>query len=166
MIVLPKTKKIDESIYNFLDKFGYSPDVMLDTDFGYYPNEKLITYAFVISEKHDKWFAEYLRDVKHFQYWDSEMWLISFFHELGHYNTINNFSNKELKEYYQQKEVSADDKDAYFNYFALPIEDAATQWAIDFINTHDIEIEEWWNKDLAPKINQFFTTCGIDASVD
>ena len=48
MVVLPKTKEIDESIYNFLEQFDNYPDVMLDTDFAYYPDEYLITYAFVI----------------------------------------------------------------------------------------------------------------------
>ena len=162
MVVLPKTKEIDESIYNFLEQFNNYPDVMLDTDFAYYPDEYLITYAFVISRKHNEWFAEYLRDVKNFQYWDADMWLLSFFHELGHFFTIKNFSKKELRQYYQQKEISADDKDAYFKYFSNPIEDAATSWAIDFINTHDVEIEEWWNKDLVPKINKYFIKCGLE----
>ena len=57
MVVLPKTKEIDESIYNFLEQFDNYPDVMLDTDFAYYPDEYLITYAFVISRKHNEWFA-------------------------------------------------------------------------------------------------------------
>ena len=166
MIILPKTKEIDESIYNFLEKFDYYPDVLLHTDFAYYPDEELITYCFVISKKHDEWFAEYLRDVKHFQYWDSEMWLLSFFHELGHYNTMYLFSNKELKDYYQLKEIGIDDKEGYFRYFKHPVEDAATTWAINFINAHDVEIEEWWNNDLAPKINEFLTTCGMDTSAE
>ena len=166
MVILPKTKEIDESIYNFLEKFDYYPDVLLHTDFGYYPDEELITYAFVISKKHDEWFAEYLRDVKHFDYWDCEMWLISFFHELGHYNTLHLFSKKELKEYYNQKEVDGNDKEAYFKYFSCPIEDAATSWAINFIDAHDVEIEDWWNNDLAPKINKFFKVCGLDTSAE
>ena len=166
MIVLPKTREIDNSLIQFLSTYNLFPDVMLDTDFSYYPDEQLVTYAFVVTTKHEEWFREYLKTKKHFDYWNNDLWLVNFFHEVGHYVTIDDFSKKELDAYYEQRAINGNDKKAYFKYFASPVEDAATSWAIEFIEAHDTEIADWWNNDLAPKINKYFIACGLDTSAD
>lgn len=88
--------------------------------------------------------------------------LFMFLHELGHLHTDNNFSKKEMKEYYKKVELINSEYLIYdfmqFNgqiplekrnelcnelareYHMLSVEKAATDWAIEYMKNNDLSI--------------------------
>lgn len=103
--MLPKTNEIDKTLHNFFEQFGLDIDFCLDCDFNYYMYEQKVGYAFVVSEKHDKWYREYVASLDN-AVANSDMFLLSLFHEVGHHMTIDDFSECELKRYFNRKKVS------------------------------------------------------------
>ncbi len=157
--MLPKTNEIDETLHNFFEQFGLDIDFCLDCDFNYYIYEQKIGYAFVVSEKHDQWYREYVASLDS-AVANSDIFLLSLFHEVGHHMTIDDFSDWELKRYFNRKKVSKDNKQAYFRYFNSKIEKVATLWAIDFMNDNSAEIAKMW-EELQQKIFKFYSECGL-----
>ena len=119
--------------------------------------------------KVDEWLDEFFVD-HGCHYTDIAAPVKYFLHELGHHETISQFSTEDLGEYMFLKMVSGDmelsDKEYAYNYWSIPDEMAANQWAIDFINEHidavcdliDVYYNDWnaivYNYDLDELVGQ------------
>lgn len=90
--------------------------------------------------------------------------IYSLFHEYGHAMTMRNFSDREITAYFAAKNYllrnikDSDTRD--FAYFNLPIERAASEWAVKYINEHYDELVEWANEILFPAIDEMRVRIG------
>lgn len=66
-------------------------------------------------------------------------------HEVGHHYTLFTFTKKEImrgrKKVYRLAHNCATNP-----YYTIPYEVAATKWAVEYANTHQKEIKEFWNE--------------------
>ena len=134
-------------ITNILDTWlkdnGFDLTTRFEQDFGYYHNENVIAFGLLTTEMNDECFGNFVENLGGYGNWG---FLNSFFHELGHYETYEDISGKDyeygqvVKAYLADKE-ELNDYDLY-TYFNLPIERAATEWGIAYINDHTPEVME------------------------
>lgn len=138
-------------IKNILDTWlkenGFDLTTRFEQDFGYYHNENVIAFGLLTTERNEVCFANFIDDIGGY---NDLGFLNSFFHELGHHETYDNISDRDyeygrmVKAYLADKE-ELDDYDLY-TYFNLPIERAATEWGVAYINDHTPEVLELGRK--------------------
>lgn len=139
------------TITNILNDFLKPFDciTVLDTDFAYYSASNLITYAFIIADKHEKTFTKFVNNL--FPNVKANIFLWSFLHELGHHETEDDFEDEEWEEYREKAPKCSSDEE----YYNLPIEYAATYWAGQYMTKHYNEIKKLWDN-LIPAIKNFY----------
>ena len=137
----------------FLEPFECTAN--LDTDFAYYSASNLITYTFVVADKHEKTFTDFTRTL--FPQIEANIFLWSFLHELGHHETEDDFEDNEWEEYLNKIDFIKND----YEYYNLPIEYAATYWAGKYMINHKDEIKNLWDQ-LMPLIQSFYKEMEID----
>ena len=140
-------QKITNILNNFLEPFECTTEV--DTDFAYYTASNLITYAFVLTDKHETTFINFTHTL--FPEVKADIFLWSFLHELGHHETEDDFEDYEWEEYLNKAPLIKND----YEYYNLPIEYAATYWAGKYMISHKDEIKNLWNQ-LMPLIQDFY----------
>lgn len=93
------------------------------------------------------------------------LYVLTFLHEIGHFYTLDDFDD-EYEEYTRAKnslvvnyeyDTDAEIIEKNFTYWDLPIEKAATDWAIDFYNDHEKELKMFYMK-LMTVISNFYNT--------
>lgn len=147
------TSKIDKILNTFLEDNDFECSAKADTDFAYYYKESLITYSLVVSERMDRLFlAHALRKGLKV---DCGIFLLSFFHELGHNETIDEIEDDEYLESQTVKATLSDSDADAERYFNLVDESLATSWAISYIN-NNIEIVKALALDLQSAIADFY----------
>ena len=151
---------INHAINNWLRKYHFKARVRgLDTDFFWYHSSNTIGYSFAQTEESSSQWELLLSELG-LKYELSGFWT-SLLHELGHSITWSSFTDEEIDEYDEMKELLQKEDESSFAenvhsiYFRLPIELAATQWAVEFINTRPEAVEEL-TKMVAPKIQRFY----------
>lgn len=157
------TTEIDNILKQWLNKNGFSQYVVesgIDFEFFYLSNT--IVYCFVVPTVGDKIFSNYFKELG--LKYDADIFLLSFFHELGHGETINDIPDEEyyyslrVKEYISTIESQPI---LYEIYQHLPDERAATRWAVEYINNHFKEVNDLWKK-LQPAIIEFYKKNNIE----
>lgn len=141
---------------NWLKENGFDLTTRFEQDFGYYHNENVIAFGLLTTEKTENCFTTFVEDLDGYR---DLGFFNSFFHELGHHETYEDISDRDyeygrmVKAYLADKE-ELNDYDLY-TYFNLPIERAATEWAVAYINDHTPEVIELNRKicDIVDKIN-------------
>lgn len=135
--------EIRKILDTWLKENGFDLTTRFEQDFGYYHNENVIAFGLLTTERNEKCFGQFVEDLggnSNFGF------LNSFFHELGHYETYDDISDREyeygqmVKAYLADKE-ELNDYDLY-TYFNLPIERTATEWAVAYMNDHTPEVVE------------------------
>ena len=155
-------KRVNRIINGFLEQFAAT--AYLDDSFSCYMDEREITYPLLIEDPSDEYFIPFCKELAP----DIEVdpFIISILHEVGHLYTRFNFSSSTWAESMLKKEKiqdtifkNEDNDDVYeemvIQYFNLPEEKAATEWALNYIRTHELEIEILW-AELQPAIARFF----------
>jgi len=127
-IVKNAAEPITDTLSTFFAPFGVK--VEFGTDFSYYPDEELITYALLISDEDGLAFKNFAEKI--FPEICSPVFIWSLFHELGHHMTVDDFEEEDWKNY-NSLVASHLDRDSYFH---LPIELMATCWAGAYMKTH------------------------------
>lgn len=138
-----------------LKTFGITVDC--GPDFSYYPDacydEPDITYSLIVTERFDRLYSEFIEENFNFT---APIFLLTLFHEIGHYFTNDYWSNKEQKNFVRRKaRLNGNNNDDTRLYFSLPDEYEATKWGIEYIKSHPEEVEKFWNT-LRTKIEQFY----------
>lgn len=138
-----------EYSYSFLKN-----DIMFKLDLGY----------------EDGLFSEFLKE--RFDYDDTGIeFLISLLHEVGHSianeeieGAIEDFCQQEKARIEKALQTATDDdmiKKLEFEYFSLPDEIMATQWAVNYAKENPLEIQIMWMK-MARAIRVFYQMNGVD----
>ena len=110
----------------------------VDTDFYHYHNDEDdecgIAWSLFQNEAEEQRFKIFIKEELAVDVDRCHPWLLSFFHEVGHEMTMDDFSDAELEQDRNQRNaIEASEDPDYFAYFNLPLEKAATKWAVDFI---------------------------------
>lgn len=135
--------EITNLLNNWLKDNGFDLTTRFEQDFGYYHNENVIAFGLLTTEKTENCFTTFVEDLGGYR----ELGFInSFFHELGHHETYDDISDRDY-EYGQMVKAYLADKEELneydlYTYFNLPIERAATEWGIAYINDHITEVNE------------------------
>lgn len=134
-------EEITSILNNFLAEEEIECTCELDTDFAYYCNSDVITYSLITTERTDKLFTEFAK--QHGLKVDCGIFLLSLFHEVGHYFTLEDLDEKTEKRCERIKETLSPNKDKdCLKYFGLADEIIATEWAIEYINNNEKKLEK------------------------
>lgn len=151
-------EKIDNILNNFLKEFGAS--AQLSNEFQCQARKnKIIYYTLYVEEDEHGWFETSLSRIDPDIICDP--FLSSFFHELGHIMTANNFTDDDWDNYFDDVYDIEDNiyegiteeecKELNFRYFDLPMEKAATEWACKYMRENADKVAELW-AELKPAI--------------
>ena len=133
------TRPLDKVVAKLIKKIcGNGVRVAMGTDFCfYYPCR--IEYSILVSERMDNLFLEYAK--AHGLKVNCGVFVLSLLHEVGHYFTIDEVDDMEyLKAQDIKAELTDSDEDCKI-YFDLADERVATEWAINYINSHEAELK-------------------------
>lgn len=155
MIDSVNLKTITNILNDFLEPFDCVAEP--GEDFCYHLSSNTINFAFVVVDKYEKTFMEFVE--KLFPRINANPFLWSFLHELGHHETEDDFEDEEWSEYTEA--VHGPEPIDDFTYYNLPIERAATKWAGNFMIEHENEVRELWYK-LVPAIYAFYKEMEVD----
>ncbi len=133
---LKSEKKLNQYLHSwFQANCGFDLDFELGTDFEYVYVDDLIRYAFVVPDDHDKMFFDVCREIAP-ELESCDNFLLSLFHEVGHYITQEDFEDDEWDDYNEKSDWGND----YNGYYHHPIEYEATRAGIELMleNQHKI----------------------------
>lgn len=148
-----------ENIENILNKFlePFECTAKLGSDFSYWYSESLICFALAVAESNDIDFRDFCKELQPELHCD--IFLLSFIHELGHHETLDEWNDEEYLDMKIQKEqinkMKVSQKEKNFMYFNIPDERRATEWGLQYIMEHQTEIMLLWNE-LQQAILQFY----------
>jgi hypothetical protein len=159
--------QLENTINNFLERFELVGK--LDADFSYEFNTHTVNYSVVVSDMGSKYFQEFVHAA-----WPElksiDTFLISLLHEVGHAETWDFLDEMDIA-YADDVKASIEDeladgvtearkKALYFEYFSLPDEYAATEWAIEYLKKHTAQMDLAWTQ-MSNAIVEFFKTNNI-----
>lgn len=153
------TTMIDNVLNRFLADNDFDCTAEMGTDFAYYWEEEIITYSLIVSERMDNLFLDFAR--KNGLQVDCGIFLLSFFHELGHHLTIDDLEEEEEEECEAIKDTLTDSDADCYKYFSLLDEWLATSWAIDYINNNTNTIKQL-AIDIQQAIHTFTDTYSLE----
>ena len=127
----------------FVSKWDCSARV--GTEFAYFYLTNEISWSLLVTEDADKYFQSFLNE--NFSDITADTFIWSLLHEVGHHETIDDWTPEEQEEFDAKKDFieelykAKQDKKISYLYFSLPDEYAATCWAADYIRENPEEIE-------------------------
>ena len=145
-----------DKITNILNDFLKPFDCVAEpgTDFAYYPATSTIYFAFVVNDKFAESFLTFAKSLHNVK---ADIFLWSFMHELGHHETEDEFDDEEEEMYRFRLSQKMTDEE----YYNLPQEYAATDWAGAYMRTHEEEVSKLWET-LTPAIKDFYKEMEIE----
>ena len=157
-----KLYEIDEIINDFVAQFGCEAE--LGDEFLYFGSDNTITYTLIVGELSDRVWKSYIKQT--FGYEMKNVFLFSLLHEIGHHHTMGQFSRKLQNA--EDKKVARIEKDLshsnceeldtllYLEYYDLPMEKVATEWAVNYAKNHRKKLFRFWRK-LEIALHQYFS---------
>ena len=127
----------------FVSKWDCSARV--GTEFAYFYLTNEISWSLLVTEDADKYFQSFLNE--NFPDITADTFIWSLLHEVGHHETIDDWTPEEQEEFDAKKDFieelykAKQDKKISYLYFSLPDEYAATCWAAEYIRENPEEIE-------------------------
>lgn len=156
-------RRVKKIINNFLKEFGV--EAKIGKSFCYYPEKELINVSFRVpvdnagANMFTMNFNHLAPDIK------ADTFLIALLHELGHHMTVDELTAEEEKESLKKRielnsvnlknSTPEEIARANYEYFNMPDEVAATNWAINYIRNNTEKVAEFWNE-LQPAIMSYY----------
>lgn len=168
MVKIKGLRKLNKSINKFLKKeFGLK--ATMSTSFAYLEGTNKIHYSLIAEPGSSECFIAYFRslapDIK------CSCFLASLMHEVGHYFTIDWLTDNEydycedtkciLNALYDEATDVAERVKINHQYFELPIEAYATEWAIAYLRSKPDVVESYWSN-IQKAITDFYKVNGIE----
>ena len=157
-------RRVKKIINNFLKEFGVK--AKFGKSFCYYPEKELINVSFTVpvDDTDANMFMMNFNNVE--PAIKADTFLMALLHELGHQMTVDELTTEEEEESFKKRiEVNAinlkknstpeEVAKANYEYFNMPDEAAATNWAIDYIRNNTEKVAEFWNE-LQPAIMKYY----------
>lgn len=161
-------EELNNLVEKFIKYFGCKAEI--DTDFAYYPEEKVVTWSPFIMDKADRYFNEFVNEF--FPNIEADIFLWSLLHEVGHHMTYEFWSAENLEQSKKVKDLAAErlerkginpkaEKLCYFMYFSADDEMRATGWAAEYMETHPERVAKFWH-DFVDAYNTFLSLNKIE----
>ena len=148
---IKRVNKLNKVITKELKPFGIRKATM-SNEYAYYFNDSHITYT-LIETINDEWFNEFVKE--RFNLSDTESFVLSLLHEVGHHKANSNIDGdiydfcmkekKRLEKCIKKSDCTEEIKKLNWEYFNLPDEIMATQWAVNYIKRHPKKVEKMWD---------------------
>lgn len=144
-------KKLNKTVSAQLSSFGISKAILSDT-YAYHFDTEKITYK-ITKDIEDEWFVEFVKE--RFDYEIKNSFIFSLLHEIGHHKANDDIDGAVYdfciceKERISNEMLTANNeksKKLEWQYFNLPDEIMATQWAVNYAKKHPKKIEKMWEK--------------------
>ena len=148
---LKGVKKLNRSIATAFKGFGVS-DFILGKEYSYYFQSEKIMYKLTEGSAEDEWFKEFI--FERFGYKVEYPFILSVLHEIGHHkandeihDAIYDFCMDEKQRINQEMQTAnaGESKILEWQYFNLPDEIMATQWAVNYAKKHPRKIKKMWS---------------------
>lgn len=162
-------KKLNKAILAEVAPFGIQ-SAKLSDEYAYYYEDESISYKLDCGAIEDEWFNEFLEE--RFGYkckGSAESFVLSILHEVGHHKAndeiegaILDFCNTE-KERIDREMQDADAERSRvleWQYFNLPDEIMATQWAVNYAKEHPRKIKKMIER-LRVSLMEFYMANGL-----
>lgn len=168
-LYLTGVEELNDCITDFICKLGYDEvDCFLSTDFEYYDSTKEIGYSLFESASASEGLIEFIRK-NYFHLPKCSLFTFSLLHELGHYLTLDSFTQKEKDDYYEEIEKytiekydsKEEIKRKQMKYSATAIEKAATDVAIDILRCY-YDIITDFEMEVKKKILEFYEKNNVE----
>lgn len=150
MSELKGMRKLNKTIKKQLEPFGIEK-AKLSTEYSYVFSKNMITYKLTESIE-DEYFNEFV--FERFGYKVENNFIFSLLHEVGHHvandeieGMIYNFCQEEKERIETDIQFTEDEteiKALEYQYFNLPDEIMATQWAVKYAVNHPFELQVMW----------------------
>lgn len=135
---------VTRKLQKWLNDNGYEDIAVIEDNDWYYDHGKtIISYSLEPDMMVDKTFTDFCRECG--LVIEVSPFILSFFHELGHYETIDIVTDEEYENAFfcktalNMKENHTEED--YFAYYNLEMEYFATRWAVSYINEHQEEVK-------------------------
>lgn len=158
-------KKLNSVITKQLMPFGIS-EAICSNDFSYWYVEEEVHYKLTQTIE-DEWFMEFIKET--FGYVPTNSFIMSLLHEVGHHNTYDELEDEDINFSEDEKERISEEmqtadaertKALEWEYFNLPDEIVATEWAVDYAVNHTEEIKQMW-EEILTALQEFYERNGI-----
>ena len=146
-------KKLNKAVTAQLAPFGIVK-AKLGTTYCYFPPTEKIEFKLTENEIEDIWFEEFVKE--RFGYETNYPFILSLMHEVGHHQTIDEINGNfylfclqekdRIENEMENTENEAEAKKLEWQYFNLPDEIMATQWAVNYMRNNPKEIKKMWKK--------------------
>lgn len=133
------TEKLISVLDKFLEEFECTS--VVDTEFYCLTISNVIAVSLVVSEEHSSTFMSRVNRLYPDIHADEFLW--SFLHEVGHIETIDILDDNELDFSEDQK---ANENITDEDYYELPDEFAATEWAANYMRKNTEKVAKFWNE--------------------
>lgn len=156
-------KKLNKAIKAELKPFGIKKVGM--ANWCWYLDGNRIEYTLLENRMEDKMFLKFVKE--RFGFKPINNFMLSLFHELGHNATYEDFMESDVMYDFCQAEKNRienemqfvkSEKDAKrleYQYFNLPDEIIATQWAVDYMQNNKEEVKAMWKR-IEKEIVRFY----------
>lgn len=166
MSKLKGKKKLNKAISAQLKNFGVKAE--LSTEYAYYFSKALVTFKITENTIEDELFDEFI--FERFGYEVKNIFMISLLHEVGHHlanNEIDGMIYNFCMDEKDRIEKAIPNLDSYdeikkleYQYFALPDEIMATQWAVNFARNNALECDVMW-ENIKTALFKFYKKNGL-----
>ena len=138
---MAKYQKIAKLIKKFIDN---DCEVCYDDVFFYSPDDELICFTFGEDKESNREWKKFLAEEFNFTLTEENIFAMSVLHELGHHYTVHLFSDEQWEQEATESTLEglegAEKDQAYFR---LPIEKAATEWAVMVYRENEKVMHAW-----------------------
>lgn len=162
-------KKLNKAILAEVAPFGIQ-SAKLSNEYAYYYEDESISYKLDCGAVEDEWFNEFLEERFGYECKNSaESFVLSILHEVGHHKAndeiegaILDFCNteKERIDREMQDADSEQSKALEWQYFNLPDEIMATQWAVNYAKEHPRKIKKMMER-IRASLMEFYMANGL-----
>ena len=165
MTELKGKDKLNKAISKELKPFGIS-SANLSDEYAYYFEDESVSFK-LTSAVEDRWFNEFVAE--RFNYVCEVPFVLSLLHEIGHHKAndeiegaIYDFCIAEKERISKEMQAANADqsKALEWQYFNLPDEIMATQWAVNYAKKHPKKIQNMWKR-MKVDILTFYAENGL-----
>ena len=165
MAELKGKDKLNKAISKELKPFGIS-SANLSDEYAYYFEDESVSFK-LTSAIEDRWFNEFIAE--RFNYVCDVPFVLSLLHEIGHHKAndeiegaIYDFCIAEKERISEEMQTANADQSKVleWQYFNLPDEIMATQWAVNYAKKHPKKIQNMWER-MRANILAFYAENGL-----
>lgn len=167
MAKIKKMKMLNKAVSAELKPFGISKAVCTDT-YAYFADEGSVCFKLTEGTTEDKWFCEFIEE--RFDYTIENAFILSLLHEVGHHlandeidGAIYEFCTAEkdrISAEMATAKTADEQKILEWQYFNLPDEIMATQWAVNYAKANPKAIKKMWKR-IKKALFKFYDANGV-----